>query len=89
MNEYSDNAAKFPTGRWAHGDESQALDKAKQGEAIVKYESRRASAKLLFRHSASEEDRNTAAIVGAFHINPGVADEPDSLTSVDTALLQG
>ena len=88
MNEYSDNAAKFPIGRWARGDESQALDKAKQGEAIGKYETRRASAELLLRHSASEKDRNTAAIMGAFHINPGVADEPDCFARGDTARPQ-
>jgi hypothetical protein len=88
MSEYSDDAAKFPTGRWARGDESQALDKAKQGEAIGKYETRRASAELLLRHSTSEKHRNTAAIMGAFHINPGVADEPNSLARVDPALLQ-
>src|SRR5215469_12739882 len=31
MNEYSNEAAEFPIGRWARDDESQALHKAKQG----------------------------------------------------------
>jgi hypothetical protein len=37
MNKYSEEAAEFPIGRWARRDESQALDKAKQGWAIGKH----------------------------------------------------
>src|SRR5271154_3919943 len=46
MTKSSDAAATFPTGRWARDDESQALDKAKQGGAIGKHKARAVHAEL-------------------------------------------
>src|SRR5215831_19473767 len=88
INKYSNNAAEFPIGRWARGDKSQALDIAKQGRAIGKHQAWPASVGLLLRHPAFEKHRNAAGIVGAFHVNTGVAYEPNRIARANAARLQ-
>src|SRR6266550_2996921 len=44
--------------------------------------------KLLCRHSAAEQDRHTTAVVRTFHVDAGVANEPNCVTRLNPTRLE-
>src|SRR5438270_4739588 len=75
--------------RWSRDIEAQPLDRAEQGCLIGKEKPRRKARKLVLRHGLAEQDADAATVLGAFHIDGGVANEPDVLARRDPARRQG
>src|SRR4051794_21323255 len=71
--------------RWSRGIEAQPLDRAEQGCLVGKGKLRRKARKFVLRHGLAEQHADAAAILRAFHIDGGIADEPDLLTRRDAA----
>src|SRR3984893_17641786 len=82
---HSDETPELLESKWARASESQAPHKVKQGRTIGEDKSRLATEELLLGRSIAEQNRNATAVVGALHVGPGVADEPNSLTGLDAA----
>src|SRR5436305_8083585 len=74
--------------RWARGIEPQALDRADQGGLIGKGKLRRKARKLVIRNGIAEQHADAAAVLRAFHIDCGIADEPDVLARGNAARRQ-
>src|ERR1700730_15323809 len=82
---HADETPELLQAKWARASESQAPHKVKQGRTIGEDKSRLATEELLLGRSIAEQNRNATAVVGALHVGPGVADEPNSLTGLDAA----
>src|SRR3954471_8234139 len=74
--------------RWSRGIQAQPLDRAEQGCLVGKGKLRRKLRKLLVRHGLAEQDADAAAVLRAFHVDRGIADEPDILAGRDAARRQ-
>src|SRR5438105_9140433 len=75
--------------RWAAAVDSQPLQRAKQASPIGERQPWREPGEFFGICRFAEENRDTAAIHGALHIEGGVADEPNLLAGRNAALRQG
>src|SRR3954468_22485081 len=84
--------ASFRLRRWARSRDPQALQRVKHACLVRKaqpgYKTREFPGKLLGRLQIAEENRDTAAIASAFHIDRGIADKPYVLPGGHAARCQ-
>src|ERR1051325_9155858 len=71
--------------RWAAAVDSQALQRAKQASPVVERQPRREPGEFFGICRFAEEDRDTAAVHRALHIERRVADKPNLLPRRDAA----
>src|SRR5215470_3959641 len=75
--------------RWAAPADSQPLQRAKQASPIGEGQPWRETGELLEICGLAEQHGDAAGISGAFHVERGIANEPDVLAGRDAALRQG
>src|SRR5437868_11098904 len=75
--------------RWAAAVDSQPLQRAKQASAIGERQPWREPREFFRIGRLAEENRDTAAVHGALHIERRVADKPNLLARRNTAFRQG
>ena len=76
MPKRSEDTSELPQPRWAHGVESQAPDKVKQGRTVGENEPWGVTKKFVSGGVVAEQDRNTTAVGRTLHIDIRIADEP-------------
>src|SRR6266481_6348238 len=74
--------------RWAAPADSQPLQRAKQASPIGERQPRRELGEFFGIGRFAEENRDTAAVHGALHIERGVADKPNLLARRDATFRQ-